>query len=44
MAEVDHMSVEEIAEAAIFLMTNTYTTGVILDVDGGHMIRQYAHR
>ena len=37
-------TVEEIAEAAIFLMTNTYTTGVILDVDGGHMIRQYAHR
>lgn len=36
--------VDEAAEAAIFLMTNTYTTGVVLDVDGGHMIRQYAQR
>ncbi|MEX0281890.1 MAG: SDR family oxidoreductase [Arenibacterium sp.] len=36
--------VEEAAEAAIFLMTNTYTTGVVLDVDGGHLIRQYAQR
>lgn len=37
-------TVDESAEAAIFLMTNTYTTGIVLDVDGGHMIRQYAHR
>ncbi len=36
--------VEEAAEAALFLMANTYTTGVVLDVDGGHMIRQYAQR
>ena len=34
--------VDEAAEAALFLMANTYTTGVVLDVDGGHMIRQYA--
>ena len=34
--------VDEAAEAAMFLMANTYTTGVVLDVDGGHMIRQYA--
>lgn len=37
-------TVDETAEAAIFLMTNAYTTGVVLDVDGGHMIRQYAQR
>ncbi|MEM1073342.1 MAG: SDR family oxidoreductase [Pseudomonadota bacterium] len=37
-------SVDEAADAALFLMSNTYTTGVVLDVDGGHMIRQYAHR
>ncbi len=36
--------VEELAEAALFLMNNAYTTGVVLDVDGGHMIRQYAQR
>ncbi len=36
--------VEEQSEAALFLMNNTYTTGVVLDVDGGHMIRQYAQR
>ncbi|MEX0277622.1 MAG: SDR family oxidoreductase [Ruegeria sp.] len=36
--------VEEVAEAALFLMENTYTTGIVLDVDGGHMIRQYAKR
>lgn len=34
----------EAAEAALFLISNTYTTGVVLDVDGGHMIRQYAQR
>ena len=37
-------SVSEAAEAALFLMSNTYSTGVVLDVDGGHMIRQYAQR
>lgn len=37
-------TVEEAAEAAIFLMTNAYTTGVVLDVDGGHMVRQYAQK
>ncbi|MEM9394567.1 MAG: SDR family oxidoreductase [Pseudomonadota bacterium] len=36
--------VDEAAAAAMFLITNTYTTGVVLDVDGGHMIRQYAQR
>lgn len=36
--------VEEVAEAALFLMENAYTTGIVLDVDGGHMIRQYAKR
>jgi NAD(P)-dependent dehydrogenase (short-subunit alcohol dehydrogenase family) len=34
--------VAEAADAALFLMANSYTTGVVLDVDGGHMIRQYA--
>ena len=34
--------VEEAAGAAVYLMTNTFTTGIVLDVDGGHMIRQYA--
>ncbi|MEM9239017.1 MAG: SDR family oxidoreductase [Pseudomonadota bacterium] len=37
-------SVQEAAEAAMFLMENAYTTGIVLDVDGGHMIRQYANR
>ena len=36
-------SVGEAASAALYLMSNTYSTGVVLDVDGGHMIRQYAH-
>ncbi len=36
--------VEEIAQAALFLMSNTYSTGIVLDVDGGHRIRQYATR
>ncbi len=35
---------EELAEAALFLMTNGFTTGQVLDVDGGHMVRQYATR
>lgn len=36
--------VDEAAEAALFFMSNSYTTGAVLDVDGGHMIRQYAQR
>lgn len=35
---------KEIADAVLFLMTNGYATGLVLDVDGGHMIRQYASR
>jgi NAD(P)-dependent dehydrogenase (short-subunit alcohol dehydrogenase family) len=35
---------EEIAGAVIASLTNGYLTGQILDVDGGHMIRQYASR
>ena len=35
---------EELGQAVLYLMTNTYTTGVVLDVDGGHMIRQYNPR
>ena len=34
----------EAAAAVVYLMTNSYTTGVVLDVDGGHMVRQYATR
>ncbi len=35
---------EEIAEATVFAAFNTYLTGQVLDIDGGHMIRQYASR
>jgi len=35
---------EEIAEATVFAAFNTYLTGQVLDIDGGHMIRQYATR
>jgi hypothetical protein len=28
----------------LFMMTNSYLTGQILDIDGGHMVRQYARR
>lgn len=35
---------DEAAEAALYLMGNTYSTGNVLDIDGGHMIRQYATR
>ncbi|MEM8813721.1 MAG: SDR family oxidoreductase [Pseudomonadota bacterium] len=35
---------KEAADGALFLMSNTYTTGLVLDVDGGHRIRQYASR
>ncbi|MDH6259492.1 SDR family oxidoreductase [Bradyrhizobium sp. BR13661] len=34
----------EIANAVLFAATNTFLTGQVLDVDGGHMIRQYATR
>ena len=34
----------EIAQAVLASLTNGYLTGQILDVDGGHMIRQYAQR
>jgi len=34
--------VEEVADAVLYLMHNTYTTGIVMDVDGGHMVRQYA--
>jgi NAD(P)-dependent dehydrogenase (short-subunit alcohol dehydrogenase family) len=37
-------TVDEAAGAALFLMANTFTTGHVLDVDGGHMIRQYGTR
>jgi NAD(P)-dependent dehydrogenase (short-subunit alcohol dehydrogenase family) len=33
---------EEAADAVHFLLSNGFTTGVVLDVDGGHQIRQYA--
>ncbi len=33
---------EEIAEAVLFAATNPYLTGQVIDIDGGHMIRQYA--
>lgn len=32
----------EAGEALHFLATNSFTTGVVLDVDGGHQVRQYA--
>ncbi len=35
---------QEAADAVLFLMANTYVTGLVLDIDGGHMIRQYASR
>lgn len=31
-----------IGEALYFLATSRFTTGVVLDVDGGHQVRQYA--
>ena len=34
----------EIAEATLFAATNGYFTGQVLDIDGGHMVRQYASR
>ena len=35
---------QEIAQAVLSSLTNGYLTGQIIDVDGGHMIRQYASR
>mmetsp|Transcript_64897 Transcript_64897/g.205013 ORF Transcript_64897/g.205013 Transcript_64897/m.205013 type:complete len:146 (-) Transcript_64897:234-671(-) len=32
---------EDAGEALYFLMTNRFTTGITLDCDGGHQIRQY---
>ena len=37
-------STDEIAQAVLFMMTNGYLTGQVIDIDGGHMIRQYAQR
>lgn len=34
----------EVAEAVLFAASNTFLTGQVLDIDGGHMIRQYATR
>eukprot|EP00873_Tetraselmis_striata_P009264 jgi/Tetstr1/429528/TSEL_019433.t1 len=33
---------DDAGEALYFLMTNKFTTGIVLDCDGGHQIRQYA--
>jgi NAD(P)-dependent dehydrogenase (short-subunit alcohol dehydrogenase family) len=35
---------EEIADAVLLVATNPYMTGHVLDIDGGHMVRQYASR
>ena len=35
---------DEIADAVLFMMANPYLTGQVIDVDGGHTIRQYATR
>lgn len=32
----------EIAQAAVMAATNGYLTGAVIDVDGGHMVRQFA--
>lgn len=34
---------EDMGEAIYYLLTAKFCTGVILDVDGGHGIRQYAN-
>ena len=31
---------EEVAPAYVFLMVNTYTTGQVLQIDGGMMLRK----
>jgi NAD(P)-dependent dehydrogenase (short-subunit alcohol dehydrogenase family) len=33
---------EEVAQAILLAATNGYLTGAVIDVDGGHMARQYA--
>jgi len=33
---------QDAGQALHFLATNSFTTGVVLDVDGGHQVRQYA--
>ncbi|MCC5993235.1 MAG: SDR family oxidoreductase [Rhodobacteraceae bacterium] len=35
---------EEIAQAVLLAATSGYMTGHVLDMDGGHMVRQYATR
>jgi NAD(P)-dependent dehydrogenase (short-subunit alcohol dehydrogenase family) len=35
-------SPEEVAQAIPLAATNGYLTGAVIDVDGGHMVRQYA--
>ena len=35
-------SPSDMGEALDFLLTSRFTTGVVLDCDGGHLIRQYA--
>jgi NAD(P)-dependent dehydrogenase (short-subunit alcohol dehydrogenase family) len=34
---------EDMGEAIYYLLTARFCTGVVLDVDGGHGIRQYAN-
>lgn len=34
---------QDMGEAIYFLLMSSFTTGVVLDVDGGHHIRQYAN-
>ena len=34
---------EDMGEAIYYLLTAKFCTGVVLDVDGGHGIRQYAN-
>jgi NAD(P)-dependent dehydrogenase (short-subunit alcohol dehydrogenase family) len=33
---------QDAGQALYFLMSNQFTTGIVLDCDGGHQIRQYA--
>ena len=33
---------QDMGEAIFYLLSATFCTGVVLDVDGGHGIRQYA--
>jgi len=33
---------EDMGKAIHYLVTAPFTTGIVLDVDGGHTIRQYA--